>query len=306
MGAPTGRGRRAAPAIVGRLGGQAQKCGHALPGPLRLTTLSIKTRGATPLNSFSTMDYHPQHAFKLGHRIGGYEIVRVVGQGGFRVAIKQFYPAALATRRDGTIILRDDRERDLFAKVLKRFEEEAKLQFNLNHPNVLKVRDYIAEENTGYMISDYVDGDSLRNFLRYFLSEQMFRETLEPIVRAVGYVHGMGTLHRDISPDNIMIDRTGKAILVDFGAAKFDLRTSRAYTGIAMFREEYAPPEQHAPYLRARWHDVLPPGGRTACAGDNAARLLRRSVCADRTRLQDQVFAETVRGNRLCVEIAAA
>jgi serine/threonine protein kinase len=94
-------------------------------------------------------DEQPAHALLPGHKIGGYSIVRVIGQGGFgivyearnpitlaHVAIKEFYPSSLASRQGGTIILNYQRERDLYASVLKRFEQEAKLQFDLDHPNI--------------------------------------------------------------------------------------------------------------------------------------------------------------------------
>jgi hypothetical protein len=81
----------------------------------------------------------------------------------------------------------------------------------------------------------------------------MFRTTgnvtgsMTPILDAVKYVHERGTLHRDISPDNIMVDKFGKPVLVDFGAAKLDLRRAPSVSSIIAYRPEYAPVEQREP-----------------------------------------------------------
>lgn len=210
------------------------------------------------------MQEHSRKPLDNRHVVGGYNIVRVIGQGGFgivyearnpvtleRVAIKQFYPAAIATWRQGTIIINRDDDRELVDKVLKDFEAEAKMQFNFNHPNILKVKNFIRADNTGYMISSYIEGGNLIQFLEphdsIFPDEAMFRRVMEPVLDAVGYVHQQMKLHRDISPDNIMIDQFEKPVLLDFGAAKQDLlRTSSTITG-HQFKEDYAPVEQQVP-----------------------------------------------------------
>jgi serine/threonine protein kinase len=201
-----------------------------------------------------------------GYEVGGYDIVRVVGQGGFgivyearnattleRVAIKQFYPNALASWRHGTIVVNRDDDREFLAKILKRFQEEARLQFNFDHPNILKVKNFVSAHNTGYMITEYIDGSTLVEFLKphgsIFPNEAMFRAVMEPILSAVKYVHEQGALHRDISPDNIMIDNFGKPVLVDFGAAKLDLLREPSASSVVAYREEYAPVEQREPSI---------------------------------------------------------
>src|SRR6266496_4443327 len=165
------------------------------------------------------MTEHPKHALPIGFAIGGYEIVRMIGQGGFgivyearnpdtgeRVAVKEFYPSAMATRHGATIVLNNDRDADLYANVLERFRSTAVLQFNFDHPSILRVRNYIRGENTGYMITDYVDGLPLREMLQHHgghvPSEPMFRDLFRPVTAAIGYVHAQpaGYLHRDISP----------------------------------------------------------------------------------------------------------
>jgi serine/threonine protein kinase len=210
------------------------------------------------------MQEHHRKPLEAGHNVGGYNIVRVIGQGGFgivyealnptlreRVAIKQFYPNALASWRYGTIVVNKEDDREFVAKILERFQEEARLQFKFDHPNILKVKNFVSADNTGYMITEYIDGNTVPEFLKphgsIFPDETTFRSVMDPILDAVNYVHERGTLHRDISPDNIMVDKFGKPVLVDFGAAKLDLRRAPSVSSIIAYRPEYAPVEQREP-----------------------------------------------------------
>jgi serine/threonine protein kinase len=212
------------------------------------------------------MEEHARKPLNPGHYLAGYTIVREIGRGGFgivyegvnpvtghRVAIKQFYPQALTSWLEGTIVVKRADDQNLVAKVLKRFEEEAHLQFHFDHPNILKVTNFIRADNTGYMIAEYIDGTSLAKFLEQynnvFPDEAMFRRTIEPVLHALRHVHERLTLHRDISPDNIMVDKNGRPVLVDFGAAKLDLRMSPTGSSVVQFREDYAPVEQQFPSL---------------------------------------------------------
>ncbi|MCK1489753.1 protein kinase [Bradyrhizobium sp. 180] len=207
---------------------------------------------------------HSTEPLQAGDTIAGYEIVREIGHGGFgivyeafnpviedRAAIKQFMPRGLGSFRQGTMVIQDDDNWELHQKILERFEEEARLQSKFSHPNILKVKNFIRADNTGYMVADYIEGTTLAQFLnqygKVFPSEEMFRSLMEPIAEAIAYAHERFALHRDISPDNIMIDKDLKPILVDFGAAKRDLRRSPTYSSIIPYRELYAPVEQRQP-----------------------------------------------------------
>jgi serine/threonine protein kinase len=249
------------------------------------------------------MQEHSRKPLDDRHIIGGYNIVRVIGQGGFgivyearnpvtleRVAIKQFYPAAIATWRQGTIVINRDDDRELVEQVLKDFETEANIQFNFNHPNILKVKNFIRADNTGYMISDYIDGGNLIEFLAphksIFPDEATFRRIMEPILDAVAYVHREMKLHRDISPDNIMIDRFERPVLVDFGAAKQDLRRTTSVLIGRQYKEDYAPVEQQVPSEdrpHGRYTDIFALAGTMyrLLAGQSPGSAVRRSL-ADR------------------------
>lgn len=196
-----------------------------------------------------------------GDFIAGYRIERAVSRGGFgivfeavnpvtkeRVAIKQFVPENLGSWHQGTMVIQDDDAWQTHQRILERFQKEAQLQHTFDHPNILKVKNFIPDGATGYMIADYIDGTTLSKFLsqygKVFPDEDMFRRLMEPIAEALIYVHEHDALHRDISPENIMIDQSQKPILIDFGAAKRDLRTSSRYSTLVPYRELYAPIEQ--------------------------------------------------------------
>jgi serine/threonine protein kinase len=199
-------------------------------------------------------------ALALGTRIAGYVITRLVGQGGFgivyeavnpiteeRVAIKEFFPRQMVSRHGGTIVLHDDRETDIYDKVLRRFGETAALQFRFDHPDILRVRNYIPGDGTGYMITEFVDGEPLERYLQQsggaFRDAARFRAVMEPIVGAVGYIHRKGHLHRDISPDNVMVRTSGEPVLIDFGALKRDASRTTSVS-VIFAREAYSPREQ--------------------------------------------------------------
>src|ERR1700761_1770542 len=211
------------------------------------------------------MDDH-RKPLAAGHFIAGYSIVRAIGHGGFgivyeainpytkdRAAIKQFYPQAIASWRQDTIIVEREDDRRTAEKILKRFEDEAAVHSSFDHPNIVKVKNFIRENNTGYLITEFIDGKTLSDYLEQyshtFPDGAMFRQMLEPISDAIGYVHQRGKLHRDISPDNILVDKSGRAVLVDFGAAKLDLRRNPSTSTIVPYKPDYAPIEQAEPSM---------------------------------------------------------
>jgi serine/threonine protein kinase len=247
---------------------------------------------------------HEQHRKRLcpGHFIAGYSIVREIGHGGFgivyeainpvtedRAAIKQFYPQVIASWIEGTIVVNRTDDKEVVERVLKRFEDEARLQYRFNHPNILKVKNFVRADNTGYQISEYIDGTPLSEFLKQygtvFPDAEMFRRVMQPIADAVGYVHRMKVLHRDISPDNILIERSGRAVLVDFGAAKLDLLRSPKISSIVPYKEAYAPVEQQVPAAERPegfYTDIYALAGTMYCAlsGSPPQRAIERRLAS--------------------------
>jgi serine/threonine protein kinase len=203
----------------------------------------------------------PEQSLRAGSRVGGYEIVKVIGAGGFgityegynpitrnRAAIKEFFPRGIVTRTGSTIVINDRRDAEIFDKVLKKFEETTTELAGLQHPHIVRVYDYLPGNRTGYMMMEYIEGEALRDVLdrhpsKVLPNEAEFRRIFGPILDAIRYVHSNNLIHRDISPENIMITKDGRPVLIDFGALRRQLDNTRVST-LMVAREKYAPPEQ--------------------------------------------------------------
>ena len=198
-----------------------------------------------------------------------YIVGKVLGHGGFGityigwdryldivVAIKEFYPTH-AVNRDSTQSLSvkvnttDMAQR--FEENRARFLREAKTLAKLrNIPQIVGVQSYFTENNTAYIIMDYVDGQDLRHYVQQRGGKVPAREILpilEPVVHALSAVHKEGLMHRDISPDNIMLLPSGEVILLDFGAAhdleKSDADADLSHSTEAILKHGFAPMEQY-------------------------------------------------------------
>jgi serine/threonine protein kinase len=204
------------------------------------------------------------NALRIGSTIAGYEILRVIGSGGFgityeaasrvtgkHVAIKEFFPRGIASREESTRIVFAARDMDLVEWALKRFESSTADQCKLKHPNIVDVIHYVKDNDTGYMIMEYVEGETLEHWLRKRAAPPAMDELkplLEPIFDALEYLHAQKLIHRDIAPDNIMIRADGRPTIIDFGAIKMieqetqiRSKTNRSFT---ISKQFYSPPEQ--------------------------------------------------------------
>ncbi len=132
----------------------------------------------------------------------------------------------------------------------KRFLAEARSMFRMSQPNVIKVTDLIDEGDTVAFVMEYVEGETLKDFLerKGRLTDEEIKEIFSQMLDAVGYVHEQKLVHRDIKPSNFMIDTSGKIKLMDFGIAKSLDSTAAEYTqtgtGMQMGTPMYMSPEQ--------------------------------------------------------------
>lgn len=203
----------------------------------------------------------PKYSLKKGTIINNrYEILRYISSGGFgityeaidkafnaRVAIKELYIKEICNREaDSLTVSINETNEPTFVTHRRKFIEEARRLHKLSHPNIVKVSDVIETNGTAYFVMDYIDGKPLSR-IDVPITESMARHYIDHILDALEHVHSNGVLHLDIKPGNIMIDNSGKAILIDFGASKvfgdsdgnsLSLSTSLAYT------PGYAPLEQ--------------------------------------------------------------
>ena len=208
-------------------------------------------------------EHHPS-ALPKGHRIGEYEIVRVLGAGGFGitylafdhnlnapVAIKEHFPARSAARAaGGEVVSADDEHTNEFVRSRDRFRDEARLLARLEpHPNIVRVHRYFEDNDTAYFVMDYAEGDSLRGVLDTHgaLTPEQWRPWMDPILDGLDHLHRHGYLHRDIKPANIVIrsaaDGRTIPVLVDFGAARV---ATQEQTHTQELTPRYAPMEQHS------------------------------------------------------------
>jgi hypothetical protein len=176
-----------------------------------------------------------------GTRLGEFEIAGVIGEGGFgivyraidhslkrEVALKEYMPAALASRLpDFSVTIKSEQHRPTFEVGLKSFINEARLLAQFDHPALVKVFRFWAANGTAYMAMPLYEGGTLKQALRARGAppdEAWLRKLLVPLLDALELLHRADCLHRDISPDNILLvggDRADpKPLLLDFGAAR--------------------------------------------------------------------------------------
>ena len=201
---------------------------------------------------------HP-HALPAGFRLEEYEIVRVLGAGGFGitylatdrqldgpVALKEYFPHGHAGRAgDRRVAALSTESQELFAWGLDRFLDEARSIHRFRHPNVVRVHRYLEAHGTAYIVMEYIEGESLEAVLeaRAPLPAAEWRRWLNRLLDGLAHVHGHGYLHRDIKPANIVLRTTdGEPVFIDFGAAR---TAARERTHTQVMTPPYAPIEQH-------------------------------------------------------------
>ena len=194
---------------------------------------------------------------------GRYIVGRVLGQGGFGitylaqdyqtkglVAIKEFFPEAMATRTEKCTVTPYSGERgEPFAYGLNSFLEEAKTMAEfIGNPNITRVDCYFEENGTGYFVMEYLDGDSFLDYIKSHGGRLGWEDTMQvalPIMDALAAMHEKGIIHRDVTPDNIYITKDGTVKLLDFGAARYSLgNVSRSLDVI--LKHGFAPKEQYS------------------------------------------------------------
>lgn len=214
---------------------------------------------------------------EIGYRLNGrYRVCRSLGQGGFgitylaedellgqKIVIKEYFPAAFARRaEDGSIRIMEETDRAAFTEGRNRFLREARILTSLlDVPGVVKAWNYFQENQTAYLVMEYVQGISLRSWLEQNGEVPSFDEALEmlrPVVLALANIHKKGLLHRDITPDNLMVGANGTVKLLDFGSARSYLREKDSeMTQTVLLKSGYAPPEQYdGKSVQGPWTDI--------------------------------------------------
>ena len=241
---------------------------------------------------------------------GRFHLGKVIGYGGFgitylacdsklekKVAIKEFFPQGIATRisvYSKNVTLLTEENRGSFDDWRRRFINEARILASFSgDPHIVSVSDIFEENNTIYMVMDFIEGETLENYLRENgeLTFLQAYEMLRPLMASLGKIHAKGLMHRDISPSNIMLTRENNVILLDFGAARtYD--TDGDLSRTVILKPGYAPIEQYIRHgEQGPWSDVyafcatlyravtgtVPPNSFERAGGKKEAQLIEPS-----------------------------
>ncbi|KMW58671.1 serine/threonine protein kinase [Candidatus Rhodobacter oscarellae] len=190
---------------------------------------------------------------------GQYRIEQFLGAGGFGityrardcldrgVVIKECFPNSICRRSDKLVRTRSRKLQTTFEAIVRDFGMEARRMARLVHPNIVGVHQVFEENGTAYMALDMVPGRNLLDIVESdpeALSPDDIQAVLRQLLDAVAYLHDRNILHRDISPDNVLIDPNGTAVLIDFGAAhELAARADALGTELHMVKDGYSPQE---------------------------------------------------------------
>lgn len=207
-----------------------------------------------------------------------YVLGRVLGEGSFGisyiawdclldtvVAIKEYFPASLVSRHiseedeDTNVYIYEKRESQKYQESLKKYLGEAKsLSAYYDLDGIVSVRDFFYANNTAYIVMGYVDGISVKEYVEKNgpIEGEKFLRMLEPVIQSLAKVHQTGVLHRDISPDNMLLTRDEKLVLIDFGAARKE-NINMTHSMTVVFKRGFSPEEQYRTRgQQGAWTDV--------------------------------------------------
>ena len=191
---------------------------------------------------------------------GQYKITRYLNSGGFgitylakdsldrSVVIKECFPRSFCYRNsDMSVQARSEAQNGDLRSIVRLFANEARSLAKLKHPYIVGVHQTFEEHNTAYMALDFVKGHDLLAVIErkvMLLRPDQVRAILEKVLDAIGSVHRQGLLHRDISPDNIIVTNELNPVLIDFGAAREQAtKASRALSALRVVKDGYSPQE---------------------------------------------------------------
>ncbi len=193
---------------------------------------------------------------------GKYRIGDFIGEGGFgityigrdenldiRIAIKEYYPCGFVSRDNNNsskVTVSAQKNADFFENGKKRFLQEARSLAKFSEePGIVKVRDYFEENDTAYIVMEYLEGETLSKRIgrEGRLEAEPFLAKMLPLMHSLKNFHQAGMIHRDISPDNIMFMKNGTLKLMDFGSARYF--TNNELEMSVILKDGYSPEEQY-------------------------------------------------------------
>lgn len=224
----------------------------------------------------NTVEIPPYHLPPFSILAGKYLLGMAIGEGGFgityigmdlnleiRVAIKEYYPNGCVTRDrtdSNTVLSYSSSMKEVFETGREKFINEARLLAKCNAlPEIVSVKDFFRENHTAYIVMEYINGITLKSYLKQndnHISVQKTLQMMQPVIHSLAKVHDMNLIHRDISPDNIMICKDGSVKILDFGGARDYVFSSGKSLSI-MLKPGYTPEEQYRTHGdQGPWTDV--------------------------------------------------
>ncbi len=213
-----------------------------------------KSKQSTPVEEFTeelapgTTLLHGQYVIESFLNSGGFGLTYLARDSLDRtVVIKECFPGQLCTRRGKTVQARSKGQQDEFRAIVRLFVQEARRLAKLDHPNIVGVHQVFEDNETAYMALDFVDGQDMHEVVENDpgrLTPEKIVVILKKLLEAVTFVHELHILHRDISPDNILLDAVDEPVLIDFGAAREKAtRASRTLSSLLVVKDGYSPQE---------------------------------------------------------------
>lgn len=210
-----------------------------------------------------------------GAMVAQYRIEHVLGRpGGFgitylatdvnleaQVALKEFLPRDIVGRSPdrSTVVPHSSGDGELFKYGLEQFLREARTLAKLDHPNLVRVRSFVEANSTAYLVMDYYEGQTLLEHLRKNDGRLPWRTATEVVIRlldGLSAAHDKGILHRDVKPENIYLTRSGRPVLLDFGAAR-EAVMEKSQSLTTILTPGFAPIEQYGRRSKqGPWTDV--------------------------------------------------
>lgn len=223
-----------------------------------------------PDHGFDDVEDLPSGTKLLG---GQYTVTRYLNSGGFGitylatdslnrdVVIKECFPGAFCCREGNMVQPRSRAHLKELQSVVRLFIKEAHSLAKLTHPHIVGVHQVFEDNGTAYMAIDYIRGRDLLALIeedKVRLEPRVIVGMTEKLLSAVGFIHDHGMLHRDISPDNVLLKASGDPILIDFGAAREQAtRASRVLTTLRVVKDGYSPQEFYiAGSEQGPWSDL--------------------------------------------------
>ncbi len=228
------------------------------------------------------------NAMLIGKNLSGrYKIVRTIGGGGMAHV---YLARDMILDRDVAIkVLRFD-----FAgedEFLRRFQREAQAASSLAHPNIVSIYDVGEEDNIHFIVMEYVDGMTLKEYIQQFspVSYETVIDIMRQMTAAVAFAHQHSIIHRDVKPHNMLIDRDGIVKMTDFGIAMAMSATSITQTNAVLGSVHYISPEQARGGMATKKSDIYALGivmyelltGKLPFSGESAVSIALKHLQTD-------------------------